>query len=73
MMNIGTNPTVNGHQTSIEVHVFDWSGDLYNQTLEVALIDRIRDEIKFDSLDALKNQLEKDKGSIATAYKTLPL
>lgn len=73
MMNIGTNPTVNGHQTSIEVHVFDWSGDLYNQTLEVALLNRIRDEIKFDSLETLKNQLEKDKESIATAYKTLPL
>jgi riboflavin kinase/FMN adenylyltransferase len=73
MMNIGTNPTVNGQNTSIEVHVINWDGDLYGQTIDVSLIDRLRDETKFDSLDELKAQLEKDKESIRTAYNTLPL
>ena len=73
MMNIGTNPTVNGEHRSIEVHIFDWSKSIYTQTIQVSLIDRVRDELKFDSLEALRNQLEKDKEAILTAYNTLPL
>ncbi len=73
MMNIGTNPTVNGEHKSIEVHIFDWSDDIYNQPIQVSLIERIRDELKFDSLEALRKQLEKDKEAILTAYNTLPL
>ncbi len=73
MMNIGTNPTVNGQQRSIEVHVFSWSKDIYDQSITVALIDRIRDEKKFDSLKALQQQLEKDKETVLAAYNTLPL
>lgn len=61
MMNIGTNPTVNGNEQSIEIHFFDFNQDLYNQNISVHLIDRIRDEKKFDSLSDLKNQIEKDK------------
>ena len=73
MMNIGTNPTVNGERRSIEVHIFDWSDDIYNQPIQVSLIERIRDELKFDSIEALRKQLEKDKEAILTAYNTLPL
>lgn len=73
MMNIGTNPTVNGQHQSIEVHVFDWSGDLYNQIIQVSLIQRVRDEVRFDSLNALQKQLEKDKVAILAAHKTIPL
>ena len=73
MMNIGTNPTVNGQQQSIEVHVIDWSGNLYDQRIQVALLDRVRDEVKFDSMADLQEQLEKDKDFILTYYKTLPL
>lgn len=73
MMNIGTNPTVCGQNTNIEIHLINWTGDLYHQTLSVSLIDRLRDEKKFDSLQDLKKQLEKDKESIWTAYNTLPL
>ena len=61
MMNIGTNPTVDGSRRHIEVHFFDFRGDLYGSPLQVALIKRIRDERKFDSLEALKNQLGKDR------------
>lgn len=73
MMNIGTNPTVNGQHQSIEVNIFDWSGDIYNQPIQVALIQRIRDEVKFESLNALQKQLEKDKAAVLAAHKTLPL
>jgi len=61
MMNIGTNPTVNGEQQSIEVHFFDFDKDIYKETIEVQLLDRLRDEQKFDSVEALKLQLHKDQ------------
>ena len=61
MMNIGTNPTVNGKQQSIEVYFFDFDEDIYNENIEVELLERLRDERKFDSIEALKSQLYKDK------------
>ena len=73
MLNIGTNPTVNGLLQSIEVHVIDWSGNLYEQRIQVALLGRVRNEVKFDSMADLQVQLEKDKDFILTTYKTLPL
>ena len=73
MINIGTNPTVNGQQQSIELHIINWSGNVYDQRLQVDLLDRVRDEVKFDSMADLQLQLEKDKDFILTEYKTLPL
>ncbi|NAS10647.1 bifunctional riboflavin kinase/FAD synthetase [Poritiphilus flavus] len=61
MMNIGYNPTVNGTQKSIEVHFFDFEADIYNQEIQVRVLERIRDEHKFDSLEALQQQLRKDR------------
>lgn len=61
MLNIGTNPTVDGQNTSIEVHLFDFQEDLYDKKITVELIKRIRDEQKFASVDKLKEQLHKDK------------
>ena len=61
MMNIGINPTVNGNTQTIEVHFFDFNQDIYEQTLKIELLHRIRDEKKFESVDALKLQLSKDK------------
>ena len=61
MMNIGTRPTVNGVNQTIEVHYLDFNEDLYNQQLTVEVLEFIRDEHKFDSLDALKDQIQKDK------------
>lgn len=61
MLNIGTNPTVSGQNTSIEVHLFDFDQDIYDQQITVELIKRIRDEQKFASVDELKSQLKKDK------------
>ena len=61
MMNIGYNPTVSGTARSIEIHFFDFDHDLYDQRLQVDILVRIRDEHKFESITALRNQLEKDK------------
>jgi len=61
MMNIGFNPTVEGTEKSIEIHFFDFNKDLYNQEIQVDLLHRIRDEHKFSSVEALQQQLQKDK------------
>ena len=60
VMNIGLRPTVNGDRRSVEVHLFDWQGDLYEQYLNVDLVKFIRPEQKFASLDALKEQIQAD-------------
>ncbi|MEM7769507.1 MAG: bifunctional riboflavin kinase/FAD synthetase [Cyanobacteria bacterium P01_E01_bin.6] len=60
VMNIGTRPTVDGTQTTIEVHLLDWKGDIYDQTLQVQLKRFLRPEQKFESLSALKEQITAD-------------
>lgn len=61
MMNIGNRPTVEGIHQTIEVHFFNFDQDIYNQIITVEILDFIRDEQKFESLEALKNQIQKDK------------
>ena len=61
MMNIGTRPTLSGKNESIEIHIFDFNEDLYGKMITVCLYEKIRDERKLDSLEALKTQLIKDK------------
>ncbi|PWA05178.1 bifunctional riboflavin kinase/FAD synthetase [Flavobacterium psychrotolerans] len=61
IMNIGTNPTVNGKELSIEIHYLDFEANLYSQKIEVSLLHYIRSEQKFESVTLLKDQLEKDK------------
>ncbi len=61
IMNIGVNPTVNGESLSIEVHFLDFDADLYDEKITVTILNRIRDEQKFESVVLLKLQLEKDK------------
>ncbi|WP_299701011.1 bifunctional riboflavin kinase/FAD synthetase [uncultured Pontibacter sp.] len=63
MMNIGTRPTVDGSHLTLEVHLLDFEGDLYGQTLTVEFVEQLRQEQKFDGLDALKAQLAKDKAA----------
>jgi riboflavin kinase / FMN adenylyltransferase len=58
--NLGTRPTVNGTDLRLEVHLLDFTGDLYGQHLRVALIDWIRAERKFAGLDELKGQIAQD-------------
>jgi riboflavin kinase/FMN adenylyltransferase len=63
MSNIGVRPTLNLHQLSIEVNIFDFEDDIYGETISVLFMERVRDEIKFPGLEALKEQIEKDKVS----------
>jgi riboflavin kinase/FMN adenylyltransferase len=62
MMNIGHRPTLeNGQNISLEVHIIDFNEDIYDQTLEIDFISKIRDEQKFNGIKELKEQLEKDR------------
>ena len=73
MLNIGTNPTVSSSEdVSIEVFFFDFNQTLYGTVLNIQFLDRIRDEIKFSGLEALKAQLEQDQQT-AFAKIALPL
>ncbi|MEM9681537.1 MAG: bifunctional riboflavin kinase/FAD synthetase, partial [Bacteroidota bacterium] len=63
MMNIGTNPTVDGKNRSIEVHFFDFNDDIYGVHLKINFLKRLRDEQKFESVDLLKSQLKEDKNN----------
>jgi riboflavin kinase / FMN adenylyltransferase len=60
VMNIGCRPTVEGESETVEVHLLDWSQDLYGHNLTVHLEQFIRPEQKFESLDALKAQIYQD-------------
>ncbi len=58
--NLGVRPTVGGEKRLLEVHIFGFSGDLYGHELDVRFEKKLRDEMKFPSLDALKSQIETD-------------
>lgn len=61
MLNIGWNPTVGGNTQSVEVNIFDFEQDIYNQKITVCFLERIRDEKKFSSIEMLKKALHEDK------------
>ena len=62
MLSIGYRPTINnGNDLSIEVHILDFQGDIYNQKMRLEFIEFLRPEIKFDSADELVLQIQKDK------------
>lgn len=71
MMNIGTNPTVNGTSQTIEVNFFNVDENLYDKTLKIELLKRLRDEHKFSSVDALKTQLKIDAQNAHQFINTL--
>ncbi|MBR8828566.1 MAG: bifunctional riboflavin kinase/FAD synthetase [Gomphosphaeria aponina SAG 52.96 = DSM 107014] len=60
VMNIGCRPTVEGKHPTVEVHLLDWTGDLYGKTITVSLVKFLRAEQKFPSLPALKEQITAD-------------
>ncbi|MBR4300993.1 MAG: riboflavin kinase, partial [Bacteroidales bacterium] len=61
MANIGTQPTFESYKQSFEIHIINFNGDIYGQSIEVQFIKRIRDIQKFDRAQSLMEQLEKDK------------
>lgn len=67
MMNIGNRPTVDGKNQTIEVHFFDFNANLYQQKITVEFLYFLRDEKKFDAIDALILQLKKDE-AVSRAY-----
>ena len=60
MANIGTRPSVDGQTRLLEIHIFNYRGSLYGRYVKINLLKKIRDEQRFDSIDALKAQLLKD-------------
>lgn len=73
MMNIGVRPTVDGHKKVIEVNIFEFDEDIYEQTITVWVYDYIRGEVKFNGLDELKAQLNKDVNSSKIILQAHPL
>ena len=69
MCNIGCRPTVGeGNARTIETNIFDFDEDIYGLDMKITFVRKIRDEVKFDSLDALRGQLEKDRTVILNVH-----
>jgi len=73
MLNIGSRPTVNHNadQRTVEVNLFDFDSDIYGEHLELVFFRKLREEQKFDSLDALKEQLAKDKADTVAFFQNI--
>ena len=69
MMNIGTRPTFDGHEQTLEVHILHFHEDLYGQALSVEFVKRLREERRFDSMEALQEQLKQDAIQAEQAIK----
>ncbi|MFW5955655.1 MAG: riboflavin biosynthesis protein RibF, partial [Rhodothermales bacterium] len=72
MMNIGKRPTVGGTALTLEVHLLDYDGDLYDAELRIEFIERLRDEQRFPSLEELKKQLSVDRARCIAALESVP-
>ena len=64
MSNLGCNPSVGGCRRRLETHLFGYAGDLYGRTLTVELLEKVRDERTFASVEALRRQLEQDRTAV---------
>lgn len=64
MLNIGTRPTFDGSTTTIEANIFDFNDDIYGQPMTIAFCFRVRNEQRFDSVEALEEQLHKDRKEV---------
>ena len=69
MMNIGTRPTFGGTRTTLEAHIFNFSGDIYDQLLLVSFVHRVRGEQKFDSPEELAEQLREDEETVVEMFE----
>jgi len=69
VMNIGTRPTVDGENQTIEVHLFNFHENVYDKKIKVEVLEFIRNEQKFESFDALKIQIQKDKETAIDYFK----
>ncbi len=71
MLNIGFRPTIDSASEvkTIEAHLFNMSGDFYGEQIVIHFVSRIRDEMKFSGLEALKEQLKKDKMAVQQLFQ----
>ena len=60
VVNVGRRPTFDGDGITVEAHLIDWDGDLYGRQLDVALLHRLRGEVKFDGIESLVAQIHAD-------------
>jgi riboflavin kinase/FMN adenylyltransferase len=67
MLNIGIRPTVDGKTKTIEAHILDFNKEIYNEQITIFLVQFLREEQRFDGLDALKIQLQKDEAKTRAA------
>lgn len=67
--NVGTRPTVDGKENRLEVHLFDFDSDIYGVDIEVSFHRKLRSEQKFDSLEALKGQIQSDSDSAREYFR----
>jgi riboflavin kinase/FMN adenylyltransferase len=71
MLNIGFRPTIHDESHTIEVHIFDFNKEIYNQNIKIEFSERIRGEKKFENLDALKKQLQIDESKCKKIFNLL--
>lgn len=69
MANLGTRPTLDGKRTLLEINIYDFDQDIYGQTIEVEFCQKIRDEQRFDSVDALRTQITQDKVAVEDYFQ----
>lgn len=69
MGNIGIRPTVNHSSLTIEVNIFDFDKEIYDESITIFFVDRIRDEVKFENLEGLRAQLQLDKVTVSEILK----
>ena len=69
--NIGKNPTVNGEKRTVEAHIFDFDKDVYGKTAKIEFYKYLRPEEKFDSLEELKKEIEKNKQEVIEYFKSM--
>jgi riboflavin kinase/FMN adenylyltransferase len=72
MLYIGNRPTIDGLKKNIEVHLFEFEGDLYGETLTIFLHQKTRGDIRFENLEQLKQQLDLDKAETLKVLETIP-
>ena len=70
---LGTRPTVNGREPLLEAHLFDFDDDLYRRRIRVEFVCKLRDEIKFDTLDALVMQMDQDAAQARAVLALQPI
>jgi len=73
MINIGIRPTLDQHNVTVEAHIFEFDRNIYGHTIEIHFISRIRQEMRFPSLEALKKQLHSDRRKSLTVIKNFSL